>query len=173
VLIDGDQGQLVSAAANLVDNAIKYSDPGGSVEVQVRTAAGPAAAMIDPSPPARSTIRAREHRAAPDRLGRWLADPRMAELSVFDDGIGIPERDLDRIFERFYRVDTGRSRDTGGTGLGLSIVRHALLNHRGTIDVESMEGQGSTFTVRLPLSEAQDQVAVERPPAEAGGENGR
>lgn len=82
-----------------------------------------------------------------------------AELSVVDGGIGIPDRDLDRIFERFYRVDTARSRETGGTGLGLSIVRHALLNHGGTIDVESHEGQGSTFTIRLPLSAAQDRLS--------------
>ena len=69
-------------------------------------------------------------------------------LSVQDHGIGIPARDLDRIFERFYRVDHGRSRDTGGTGLGLSIVRHVANNHQGWVDVESREGEGSTFTPR-------------------------
>jgi two-component system sensor histidine kinase SenX3 len=72
-------------------------------------------------------------------------------LSVTDHGIGIPARDLDRIFERFYRVDHGRSRDTGGTGLGLSIVRHVANNHQGWVDVESREGEGSTFTLVLPL----------------------
>jgi two-component system, OmpR family, sensor histidine kinase SenX3 len=72
-------------------------------------------------------------------------------LSVADHGIGIPARDLDRIFERFYRVDHGRSRDTGGTGLGLSIVRHVANNHQGWVDVESREGEGSTFTLVLPL----------------------
>ena len=66
-------------------------------------------------------------------------------------GIGIPARDLDRIFERFYRVDHGRSRDTGGTGLGLSIVRHVANNHQGWVDVESREGEGSTFSLVLPL----------------------
>ncbi len=72
-------------------------------------------------------------------------------LSVQDHGIGIPARDLDRIFERFYRVDHGRSRDTGGTGLGLSIVRHVANNHQGWVDVESREGEGSTFSLVLPL----------------------
>ena len=72
-------------------------------------------------------------------------------LSVQDRGIGIPARDLDRIFERFYRVDHGRSRDTGGTGLGLSIVRHVANNHQGWVDVESREGEGSTFSLVLPL----------------------
>jgi two-component system sensor histidine kinase SenX3 len=72
-------------------------------------------------------------------------------LSVQDHGIGIPARDLDRIFERFYRVDHGRSRDTGGTGLGLSIVRHVANNHQGWVDVESREGEGSTFSLVLPI----------------------
>ncbi|MGA3354018.1 MAG: ATP-binding protein [Acidimicrobiales bacterium] len=69
---------------------------------------------------------------------------------VEDHGVGIPSRDLERIFERFYRVDAGRSRSTGGTGLGLAIVRHVAANHRGSVQVESQEGEGSTFTLRLP-----------------------
>jgi two-component system sensor histidine kinase SenX3 len=72
------------------------------------------------------------------------------EIAVADHGIGIPSRDLERIFERFYRVDRARSRDTGGTGLGLSIVRHVAGNHGGEVRVESREGEGSTFTLRLP-----------------------
>jgi two-component system, OmpR family, sensor histidine kinase SenX3 len=72
-------------------------------------------------------------------------------LSVQDHGVGIPARDLDRIFERFYRVDHGRSRDTGGTGLGLAIVRHVANNHQGWVDVESREGEGSTFSLVLPV----------------------
>ncbi len=71
-------------------------------------------------------------------------------LAVADHGVGIPARDLDRIFERFYRVDHGRSRETGGTGLGLSIVRHVAANHQGRVDVDSREGEGSTFTLILP-----------------------
>ncbi len=73
-----------------------------------------------------------------------------AVVIVEDHGVGIPSRDLERIFERFYRVDAGRSRSTGGTGLGLAIVRHVAANHRGSIHVESREGEGSTFTLTLP-----------------------
>jgi two-component system sensor histidine kinase SenX3 len=74
-----------------------------------------------------------------------------AEISVADQGIGIPERDLERIFERFYRVDPARSRATGGTGLGLAIVKHVTAAHGGNVTVWSKEGAGSTFTLRLPL----------------------
>ena len=85
-------------------------------------------------------------------LPNWRIEERdNVRLSVQDHGIGIPARDLDRIFERFYRVDHGRSRDTGGTGLGLSIVRHVANNHQGWVDVESREGEGSTFTLVLPI----------------------
>jgi len=74
-----------------------------------------------------------------------------AELSVADQGIGIPERDLERIFERFYRVDPARSRATGGTGLGLAIVKHVMAAHNGKVTVRSVEGDGSTFTLSIPL----------------------
>ncbi len=74
-----------------------------------------------------------------------------AELSVTDQGIGIPERDLERIFERFYRVDPARSRATGGTGLGLAIVKHVMAAHNGRVTVRSVEGAGSTFTLFIPL----------------------
>ncbi|MSX62197.1 MAG: histidine kinase [Actinobacteria bacterium] len=75
----------------------------------------------------------------------------LAEISISDQGLGIPEKDLERIFERFYRVDPARSRATGGTGLGLSIVKHVVTNHGGDISVWSVEGSGSTFTIRLPM----------------------
>jgi two-component system sensor histidine kinase SenX3 len=75
----------------------------------------------------------------------------IAEISVSDQGIGIPEKDLERIFERFYRVDPARSRLTGGTGLGLSIVKHIATNHGGDVSLWSVEGAGSTFTIRFPL----------------------
>jgi two-component system, OmpR family, sensor histidine kinase SenX3 len=74
----------------------------------------------------------------------------LIEISVTDQGIGISEKDRDRIFERFYRVDPARSRATGGTGLGLSIVKHVAASHGGQVTVWSAEGQGSTFTLRLP-----------------------
>ena len=109
-----DERQLVSAVANLLDNAVKYSEEGSEVELS----------------------------AAED--GEWL------ELVVRDHRIGIPQRDLERVFERFYRVDRARSRHTGGTGLGLSIVRHVAANHGGDVRVASREGEGSMFTLRLP-----------------------
>jgi two-component system sensor histidine kinase SenX3 len=80
------------------------------------------------------------------------------ELSVTDRGVGIPARDLDRIFERFYRVDRARSRETGGSGLGLAIVRHVATNHEGDVHVQSVEGEGSTFTLRLPTAPALESV---------------
>jgi two-component system sensor histidine kinase SenX3 len=83
-----------------------------------------------------------------------LDGPDIVALSVSDQGIGIPERDLERIFERFYRVDPARSRVTGGTGLGLAIVKHVTAAHGGKVTVTSKEGQGSTFTLRLPVRSA-------------------
>ena len=120
----GDRRQLVSAVANLVENGVKYSDPGCPVEVSAHTD------------------------------GTWV------DIVVRDHGIGIPARDLDRIFERFYRVDRARSRDTGGTGLGLAIVRHVATNHGGSVSVNSQEGAGSTFTLRIPVGPG--PVAVSR-----------
>jgi two-component system sensor histidine kinase SenX3 len=78
-------------------------------------------------------------------------NPSEAEIHITDHGIGIPAKDLERIFERFYRVDISRSHKAGGTGLGLSIVRHAVSNHGGRIEVDSREGQGSTFKIILPI----------------------
>jgi two-component system sensor histidine kinase SenX3 len=114
--IFGDRRQIVSALYNLLDNAVKYSDPGSRVEVTATT------------------------------------DGAFVDLAVRDHGIGIPESDVDRIFERFYRVDQARSRQTGGTGLGLAIVRHVATNHQGSVLVESQLGEGSSFTLRLPTA---------------------
>jgi two-component system sensor histidine kinase SenX3 len=81
------------------------------------------------------------------------------EVSVTDQGIGIAEKDLERVFERFYRADPARSRATGGTGLGLAIVKHVATNHGGEVTVWSIEGSGSTFTLRLPAATAVEEPA--------------
>ncbi len=81
-------------------------------------------------------------------------------LSVRDTGVGIPSRELQRVFERFYRVDRARSRETGGTGLGLAIVRHVAENHGGVVSVESELGRGTTFEVRLPAPSVESRTAV-------------
>ena len=122
VEVRGDARQLTSAISNLLDNAVKYSDAGSTVDV-----------------------------------GAELGDDGRVAVSVSDRGIGIPARDLERIFERFYRVDQGRSRQTGGTGLGLAIVRHVAANHHGTVEVESRLGEGSTFTLRFPRPQSRDR----------------
>lgn len=88
----------------------------------------------------------------------------VVEIAVTDRGIGIPESDQQRVFERFYRADQARSRRTGGTGLGLSIVKHAVQRHGGEVRLWSKPGRGSTFTVRLPQSAAPDHDMV-RPKA--------
>jgi two-component system sensor histidine kinase SenX3 len=106
--------QLESALGNLVENAVKYSEPGTTVDV------------------------------ACQQQGEFI------DFVVSDQGVGIPAQDLDRIFERFYRVDKARSRGTGGSGLGLAIVRHVATNHHGQVLVSSVEGQGSRFTLRIP-----------------------
>ena len=111
--VNGDKRQLVSAVANLIDNAVKYSPVDSDVCVTAVRSAG------------------------------------YVDIEIADHGIGIPAKDIDRIFERFYRVDRARSRDTGGTGLGLAIVRHVAGNHGGDVLVQSREGEGSTFTLRL------------------------
>lgn len=122
--VRGEHRQLVSAVANLLDNAVKYSEPGSSVEARARTD------------------------------GAWVV------VEVRDYGIGIPRHDLERIFERFYRVDRARSRETGGTGLGLAIVRHVASNHDGEVLVESREGEGSRFMLRLPAG-TKDSLSID------------
>ncbi|HEY6427384.1 MAG TPA: ATP-binding protein, partial [Acidimicrobiales bacterium] len=109
----------------------------------------PAAAGTTGAPEGSETVAITETTSS---IPNWRIEERdNVRIAVQDHGVGIPARDLDRIFERFYRVDHGRSRDTGGTGLGLSIVRHVANNHQGWVDVESREGEGSTFTLVLPV----------------------
>jgi two-component system sensor histidine kinase SenX3 len=83
-------------------------------------------------------------------------DKGFAEVAVIDKGIGIPLDQQERIFERFYRVDPSRSRETGGTGLGLSIVKHAANNHGGEVTLFSRPNLGSTFTLRIPIHQEQE-----------------
>jgi two-component system sensor histidine kinase SenX3 len=128
--VRGNETQLGTALANLVDNAIAYSPQRTRVSVTAK-------AITD------------------DDGSNWV------EIAVADQGIGIADADLDRVFERFYRVDPARSRATGGTGLGLAIVKHIATNHGGSVAVWSVVGSGSTFTVRLPLAER--PVPIETP----------
>jgi two-component system sensor histidine kinase SenX3 len=127
LVIVGDRRQLVSALQALIENAVVYSPSGGSVSIH--------AEKVDVQESEDGTF-----------------TPPMVHITVRDQGVGIPTKDLERIFERFYRVDPGRARDTGGTGLGLSIVRHVAQNHGGSVVVDSREGEGSTFTLALPVS---------------------
>jgi signal transduction histidine kinase len=114
--VRGAARDLSLLVRNLIDNAIRYTRPGGTVDVRVS-----------------------------ERSGE-------VELTVRDSGVGIPVRDLPRVFERFYRVDRARSRETGGTGLGLAIVKHVAENHGGSVAVRSELGRGSTFEIRLPVA---------------------
>ncbi|MGI8697354.1 MAG: sensor histidine kinase [Mycobacteriales bacterium] len=125
--VRGDATQLTTAITNLIGNAVAYSP------ARTRVAVGTKSRQVT----------GEEHRA---HVGRYV------EISVADQGIGIAEHDQERIFERFYRVDSARSRATGGTGLGLAIVKHIASNHGGTVQVWSSEGSGSTFTLRLPAA---------------------
>ena len=88
--------------------------------------------------------------------GGWVrislnADRKYFYVTIADSGIGIPDEDIDNIFERFYRVDKSHSRDIGGTGLGLAITKSAIAMHRGAIRVHSKPGEGTTFSIRIPL----------------------
>ncbi|MEA2933055.1 MAG: two-component system, OmpR family, sensor histidine kinase SenX3, partial [Actinomycetota bacterium] len=132
----GDRRQLVSAVYNLLENAVKYSPAGSLIEVRGR----------------------------PGRADETGTPSKQLEISVRDEGIGIPPRDHERIFERFYRVESTRTATAGGTGLGLSIVRHVVSNHQGSVHVDSEEGLGSTFTLRLPAASAPADVRPALPP---------
>ncbi|MEK0316321.1 two-component system histidine kinase PnpS [Cohnella sp. 56] len=123
LFIEADEDRLGQIVLNLLQNGISYTPEGGRVKVQ--------AAIVEPGEGEDSEERVR--------------------IAVSDTGIGIPKKDLPRIFERFYRVDKARSRSSGGTGLGLSIVKHLVELHHGAIRVESTVGTGSTFIIELPL----------------------
>ncbi len=122
-MIRGDGDQLTQVFHNLVENAVKYGGSGKRV-----------------------TVRLKALEQMPGGQGAGLA------VSVTDQGEGIEAQHLPRLTERFYRVDTHRSREKGGTGLGLAIVKHIVSRHRGRLSVDSTRGQGSTFTVTLPVA---------------------
>jgi two-component system phosphate regulon sensor histidine kinase PhoR len=89
---------------------------------------------------------------------RWWSDAAGAHFAVIDNGMGIPAEHIPRLTERFYRVDAGRSRDRGGSGLGLAIAKHALQRHGGWLEVQSVEGKGSTFTCHFPQARVQTSL---------------
>lgn len=122
VTIEGNRGLLDQVVSNLVTNAVKYSDAGGEVVVSVG-----------------------KNLNAPDPDG--VAE---AYVRVKDNGCGIPAEETSKIFERFYRIDKSRSKESGGTGLGLAIAKHGAAFHNATISVESSLGKGSVFTVHIP-----------------------
>ncbi|EDY48069.1 two-component system sensor kinase [Streptomyces clavuligerus] len=133
----GNRGKLAAALGNLVENAVNYSPARTRVGISARRVPGPGNGSTG-----------------------------FIEIAVTDQGIGISEKDRERIFERFYRVDPARSRATGGTGLGLAIVKHVAASHGGEVSVWSTEGQGSTFTLRLPEARAaRDRTAEGHVPA--------
>ncbi len=113
----GDQMHLRQVLSNLVENALRYTNPGGNVVISVRK-----------------------------------QEKGMVRISVTDDGIGLSEDHKARVTERFFRVDTSRSRSAGGTGLGLAIVKHILAAHNQTLQIDSVPGRGSTFSFMLPAS---------------------
>lgn len=117
-----DAEQMAQVISNLVDNAVKYGREGGTVSVGLAAVKG----------------------------GKWPGRAGVV-LRVKDDGPGIPKEHQPRLTERFYRVDKGRSRNTGGTGLGLAIVKHIVNRHRGQVVIESEEGSGAIFSIWLPV----------------------
>lgn len=131
--IAGDEDRLMQVLTNLLDNAVKYTPPGGTIIVGARP--------------------------VPD-TGSVRAVDRLVELTVSDTGIGIPEQDRPRVFERFYRVDKARSRELGGTGLGLAIVKHIVEGHGGQVWVEANHPHGSKFVVRL-RTRVRDRLAAQ------------
>jgi two-component system, OmpR family, phosphate regulon sensor histidine kinase PhoR len=122
--VTGDADQLQQVLQNLLDNAVKYGRDGGKVHLDI---------------------------AAVSTSERWPARPGVV-IRVADEGAGIPREHLPRLTERFYRVDTARSRAKGGTGLGLAIVKHIVNRHRGQLLIESEEGVGTTVSIWLPQS---------------------
>jgi two-component system phosphate regulon sensor histidine kinase PhoR len=139
--IVGDRDQILQVAQNLIDNAVKYSATGGVVDIEVIAGLTADAAVAPVRPGA-----ARLSLLTPDLVG----GERFVALRVTDHGPGIAREHLPRLSERFYRVEGQKSGERLGTGLGLAIVKHIINRHRGGLAIESVEGQGTTFTAYLP-----------------------
>ena len=128
-----DEGRMGQVLANLLHNAIKWTPAGGTITIR---------AIPATPPPDERTARELQYVDGAD----WI------KISVEDTGIGIPAGETERIFERFYKVDRARTREGGGTGLGLAIAKHLVEHHGGRIWAEAREGQGSTFSMLLPVA---------------------
>jgi two-component system, OmpR family, phosphate regulon sensor histidine kinase PhoR len=160
VAVRCDPELVEQALVNLLDNAVKYTPNGGSVRVAVRELGG---TPVDAAASSRTVSPASTYRPLPS--SQQMLDLRVPEgesrgriaIEVTDTGIGIPSDALPRLFERFYRVDKGRSRAMGGTGLGLSIVRHLMHAHGEDVYVTSELGKGSTFGITLTLAGGHSQ----------------
>jgi two-component system phosphate regulon sensor histidine kinase PhoR len=135
-----DRDRAVQILVNLLDNAVKYTPQGGKVTVAARLL--PPGERGDKDALGPSTVRPRN----------VPAERQFVEMSVTDTGIGIPEKDLPRLTERFYRVDKARSRELGGTGLGLAIVKHLVAAHDGALAIESRLGEGTQVRVLLRVA---------------------
>jgi heavy metal sensor kinase len=120
--VSADRAFLRMAVINLLDNAVKYSPPGSAIHVRLELLNGEA------------------------------QNPRQVKLAIEDEGPGIPSADASRVFDRFYRLDESRTRDTGGAGLGLAIAKWSIEAHGGNILLESAPGKGAVFSIRLPLA---------------------
>jgi two-component system phosphate regulon sensor histidine kinase PhoR len=140
-MITGDRDQMLQVAQNLIDNALKFSPPGASIEIDVIDDVSAETALGATRPGA-----ARLSLLNPDLIG----GERFVVLRVADHGRGIAREHMPRLSERFYRVEGQKSGERLGTGLGLAIVKHIINRHRGGLAIESLEGQGATFTAYLP-----------------------
>lgn len=147
--VRGDPKLIEQALVNLLDNAVKYTPRGG----KVRVAAGRIGTDEDIAGSDNTPLFVLAADAGrPDSVTRPVSSAERVALEVVDDGIGIPSDSLPRVFERFYRVEKGRSRSLGGTGLGLSIVRHIIESHGERVYAKSVLGAGSTFGFTLPIA---------------------
>ncbi len=151
VWVNGDSAAIEQIAFNLLDNALMYTPAEGEIEIAVCDSDDSLLCSDDDKSENLSAVNSK---AATVETGEMWRAPhaQMAVLRVRDSGIGIPNSELPRIFERFYRVDKARSRSQGGTGLGLAIVKHIVERHGGHVRVESEVGRGTTFWISLPAA---------------------